>query len=135
MKIYFAGSIRGGRSKVADYKRIIDFLKENNTVLTEHLSDSSISGAGEDLQDEDIFSRDINMIKESDIIIAEVTVPSLGVGYEAAIAETLNKPVYCLFNESESENKLSAMMNGNPAIQIIRYQDIDELIVRLKEIC
>ena len=38
MKIYFAGSIRGGRGDAALYARMIDFMKEQgHVVLTEHV--------------------------------------------------------------------------------------------------
>lgn len=36
-KVYFAGSIRGGREDVAVYKRIIDYINATDTVLTEHI--------------------------------------------------------------------------------------------------
>lgn len=133
MKIYFAGSIRGGRSKVADYKRIIVFLEENHKVLTEHISDSSITSSGENLSEIEIFHRDLRMIIESDIFVAEVTIPSLGVGYEVGIAESLNKPIYCLFNTSESENKLSAMIKGNPYVNLIQYINIEDLLDKLNK--
>ena len=34
-KVYFAGSIRGGREDAAVYKRIIDYINATDTVLTE----------------------------------------------------------------------------------------------------
>lgn len=131
MKIYFAGSIRGGRSKVDDYKRIIGFLDQNHKVLTEHISYSSISNSGESLSEFEIFDRDLKMIIESDIIVAEVTLPSLGVGYEVGIAESLKKPILCLFDTNDSDIKLSAMIAGNPHIKIIYYKNIDELLDKL----
>jgi putative deoxyribonucleoside 5'-monophosphate N-glycosidase len=36
-KVYFAGSIRGGREDAAVYKRIIDYINRTDTVLTEHI--------------------------------------------------------------------------------------------------
>lgn len=134
MKIYFAGSIRGGRAKVADYKRIIGFLEENHEVLTEHISDSSITSTGENLSEFEIFNRDLKMIIESDIIVAEVTIPSLGVGYEVGIAESLKKPIYCLFDTIESENKLSSMIKGNPYVKLIQYINIEDLLEKLNKI-
>jgi hypothetical protein len=38
MKIYFAGSIRGGREDAALYLEIIEYLKTFGEVLTEHIS-------------------------------------------------------------------------------------------------
>ena len=46
LKIYFAGSIRGGRSDVALYHRIVKLLQKYGTVLTEHVGDSGIDEKG-----------------------------------------------------------------------------------------
>ena len=37
MKIYFAGSIRGGRKDAELYRKVIAALKEKHQVLTEHV--------------------------------------------------------------------------------------------------
>ena len=42
-KIYFAGSIRGGRVDAALYRRMIAWMREGDTVLTEHVGDLSLS--------------------------------------------------------------------------------------------
>ena len=47
MKIYFAGSIRGGREDQRLYLQIINYLKKYNEVLTEHIGDESINDLGE----------------------------------------------------------------------------------------
>ncbi len=62
----------------------------------------------------------LTAIKEADFVIAEVTNPSLGVGYELGYAETLRKPILCVFNK-DSERKLSAMVSGNPYNKVIEY--------------
>uniref|UniRef100_A0A668VK57 2'-deoxynucleoside 5'-phosphate N-hydrolase 1 n=1 Tax=Oreochromis aureus TaxID=47969 RepID=A0A668VK57_OREAU len=38
MKVYFCGSIRGGRDDVHVYRRIVHALQSYGTVLTEHVS-------------------------------------------------------------------------------------------------
>ena len=42
MKIYFCGSIRGGRENAALYHRMIEFLKGYGPVLTEHVGDPNL---------------------------------------------------------------------------------------------
>lgn len=60
MKIYFAGSIRGGRGDANLYLQIIDYLKQYGKVLTEHIGNKNISSNGEDtLKDEDIHNPDL----------------------------------------------------------------------------
>ena len=101
MKIYFAGAIRGGREDQNLYFKLIEYIGTKADVLTEHIGLESISNAGEKkLSDFEIFNRDVDWLKSAQGVIAEVTTPSLGVGYELGIAETMNKPVLCLFRDS-----------------------------------
>jgi len=93
-KVYFAGSIRAGRSDAALYREIIEYIRSKGcTVLTEHVGDLSKSaienGEGADKL---IYAQDTAWLAESDIVIAECSTPSLGVGYELAYAEKLGAP-------------------------------------------
>lgn len=124
MKIYFAGSIRGGRDDKDLYNSIIDALKNFGTVLTEHIGDKDLTTSGEQLSDTVIFERDMNWIKESDAVIAEVTTPSLGVGYELGQAQALQKPILCLYRHIDGK-RLSAMISGNSYIETAVYSNID----------
>jgi len=127
IKIYFAGSIRGGREDADLYLKIINELKKYGSVLTEHVGDDSLGSIGEKhVSDQYIHDRDMEWIKASDVIIAEVTIPSLGVGYEIASAIHLKKPVYCFFNTSRGQN-LSAMIGGSQKVTVIDYKDINEI--------
>ena len=83
LKIYFAGSIRGGRTDAELYRRMIEYLKKDNIVLTEHIGDPSIIATeGAEKSDIDIYRQDTAWLREADMVIAECTSPSLGVGYE-----------------------------------------------------
>lgn len=62
----------------------------------------------------------------ADVIVAEVTTPSLGVGYEIATAEYLNKKILCIYRQQEGR-RLSAMINGNKKLKVILYKDIEDL--------
>lgn len=59
------------------------------------------------LTDAEILERDMLWLQQSDVVVAEVTQPSLGVGFEIARAITLNKPVLCLFRPSSGLRMLS----------------------------
>jgi len=126
MKIYFAGSIRGGRDDKEIYLQIINHLGKYGKVLTEHVGDKNLSILGEDGKTEDyIFNRDMAWVKESDVIVAEVTQPSLGVGYELGMGESLGKKVYCLYRPQEGK-KLSAMIGGNKYFIITEYKTLED---------
>ena len=126
MKIYFAGSIRAGREDVSTYKAMITYLRSIGEVLTMHVGDRSLSEKGDDGPDDrDIHDRDMAWLIECDIVVAEVSTPSLGVGYELGLAVTLNKPVLCLHRPTEAR-PLSAMIGGSPGIKTAYYNTIDD---------
>ena len=133
MKIYFAGSIRGGDEDRDIYHTFIGRLQQFAVVLTEHVGDRTLTGQGESTKsDAEIFERDVAWIHEADVIVAEVTVPSLGVGYELGIGESLGKPVICLYREKDGR-QLSAMISGNPRFQVQVYQDVVVAVELVKD--
>lgn len=126
MKIYFAGSITGGRDSAAVYPRLIAALGRHGTVLTEHIGDSALDGAGETHLDAvGIFTRDVDWVDAADVLVAEVTTPSLGVGYEIGRAEAQAKRILALF-DATSGRKLSAMVRGNANVTTVAYADASE---------
>ncbi len=127
MKIYFAGSIRGGRDDIGIYREIVTLLQQHGEVLSEHIADKSISSYGQvKLTNEEIYIKDIHWINESDVIIAEVTQPSLGVGYELGYSEAHGKKILVLYREQEGK-RLSVMVSGNNNMNLCIYKDVSEL--------
>lgn len=125
MRIYFAGSIRGGRDDWAIYKEIIASLSKYGTVLTEHIGESELSVTGEDLPDREIHDRDLAWLRSCDLLVAEVTRPSLGVGYEIGKAGEWGLKVLCVYRPSVTP-LLSAMIAGSNAT-VHQYNDPAEL--------
>ena len=126
MKIYFAGAIRGGREDAEFYFNIIHYLEKFGVVLTEHVGSTELTEKGEIYRtDNDIFQRDLSWLQTADMVVAEVSTPSLGVGYELGIAEKLKIPVLCLYRLIKGK-RLSAMINGNEKFQCRVYQGFDE---------
>jgi hypothetical protein len=124
MKIYFAASIMGGREDVSIYSEIIAHLKKYGIVLTEHIGKSDIGEAGE--HDKSfVHNRDMTWLLSSDVIIAEVSTPSLGVGYEIGRAIENHKKILCLYRNN-SPKGLSGMISGNPHLNLQYYNNIDE---------
>ena len=127
MKIYFAGSIRGGREDAELYAQIVAALSQYGIVLTEHVALKTLTSYGQtDLTDAEIYQKDMAWLSEANVVVAEVTTPSLGVGYEIAKAESLGKKVICLYRAQEGK-RLSAMLTGSPSLEIINYSQIDDL--------
>ncbi|XP_004573847.1 5-hydroxymethyl-dUMP N-hydrolase isoform X2 [Maylandia zebra] len=128
MKVYFCGSIRGGRDDVHVYRRIVHALQSYGTVLTEHVSSAELSDRGENNAasgDQAIHNRDLDWLHQSDVVVAEVTQPSLGVGYELGRAVDMKKKIFCLFRPS-SGRILSAMIRGATDVENFVVRDYSE---------
>jgi len=133
MKIYFAGAIRGGRDETDIYNKIITYLSSKAEVLTEHAGSSELTTIGEtNRSDGEIFLRDMEWLQSADLVIAEVTTPSLGVGYELGIAEKLKIPVLCLHRPIKGK-RLSAMISGNEKFNCQAYQTLDDAKVHINK--
>jgi nucleoside 2-deoxyribosyltransferase len=120
--IYFAGSIRGGRKDAEIYRELIDDLKKYGAVLTEHIGSDEVSF---DLSDRHIHDRDMDWLTNADILVAEVSTPSLGVGYEIGRAVATGKPVVCLYRKTNN-SLLSAMIAGSPSLDVHEYSSVKE---------
>lgn len=122
LAIYFAGSIRGAtfEGKEAVYQAIIDAIREKDDLLSEH---AAVTGKPESLTDEEIYLRDINWLANSNAVIAEVSAPSLGVGYEIAVAVSFHRPILCLYKYGV---RVSAMLTGNPLVMLCCYDTPEE---------
>ena len=133
-KIYFAGSIRGGRVDAELYARMIDFMKDkDHIVLTEHVGHPELSALEQGKAgDSAIYTQDTAWLRESDLLIGECSCPSLGVGYELAYAERFGKPCYIFYNKAKTQ--LSAMLTGDPYFKILPYADEEELFDLLNEL-
>ncbi len=117
MNIYFGGSIAGGRDFLETYQEIVAYLKNNgHRVLTEHVVQPDVLELEKNFTAEQIYTRDIEWLKECDCLVAEVSNPSLGVGYEICYALRINKPVLCLYKEGVF---LTRMLTGNTADGIL----------------
>lgn len=134
MVIYFAGSIRGGRDDLDIYMSLIDELKKYGEVFTEHVGKESIADLREELTSEDIFVRDMAWLKNADVVVAEVTQPSLGVGYEVASAEAMGKRILCLHRPLPGK-RVSAMIGGNPNLDVRAYTNLTDAADILHTFC
>jgi len=133
VKIYFSGSVSGGREDVGLYLQIIVQLKEHGLVLTEHIGDARLDAGGEPgLSVVEIHDRDLAWLRQADCLVAEVTTPSLGVGYEIGKATEWGKSVLCLFRTGNG-SMLSPMIAGSSGAVVRGYRNVGELKDILEE--
>jgi nucleoside 2-deoxyribosyltransferase len=129
MKIYYSAAIRGAHYTDNSYlhKSIIEHLLNHHIVLTEHLADGSLKDLGEQgMPDKQIHDRDMQWVRDADVIIAEVSNPSLGVGYELGRAVEMGKKILCLFRLVD--RRLSAMISGSDRMVVREYRTKEEAI-------
>lgn len=122
--IYFAGSIRGDHLGSELYVNIVDHLKQYGTVLTEHVAHAFKNPQKYNIAvtKKDIFQADMAFMKKADVLIAEVSAASHGVGWELCYAQHVKKiPILALHLP---EVDLSAMIEGNTGIQLEEYHDL-----------
>ena len=133
-KVYFAGSIRGGRQDAALYGEMIAFLEERGCrVLTEHVGLESLQVEGErTMTEEEIFRRDMAWLMESELVVAECTTPSHGVGYELGRARDMGKEIHIFYDLSRG--RLSAMLAGDSAFILHPYTTRQEVLEGLERI-
>lgn len=124
-KVYFAGSIRGGRIDAQLYGRLIRYMQKTAIVLTEHIGSPDLNLMEQGMRDIDIYDQDTAWLRESDVVIAECSCPSLGVGYELAYSEKISKPCHIFYDRTKTQ--LSAMLTGNPYFQIHPYGSEEEI--------
>ncbi len=112
MNIYFACSITGGREFESMYQELTSaLLAAGHEIPTAHIAGSDVLQLEAVVPARQVYERDVIWIRNADALIAEVSVPSHGVGYEIAFALNAGKPVLCLFQEGR---KISKMISGNP---------------------
>ncbi len=128
--IYFSGSISGGRADLALYQKLaLRLEREGFRVIAGEVTNPAITDSGEAHDARFIFERDLGWIeqvaRDGGVVVAEVTTPSLGVGYEVAAARyRFGIPVVALFRPA-ARKRCSAMIAGDPKITLIEYDEHD----------
>jgi nucleoside 2-deoxyribosyltransferase len=131
-KVFFACSMRGGYDTVS-----LEFLQKIPTALEEldlelmskHQTQTNVIQKEDQITNISIHNRDYEWLEECDLMIAEITNPSLGVGAEISDAIYLGKPVIGLYQNDKVDisayirGKLEAYPKGHHA----RYTDLHDL--------
>ena len=128
MNIYFACSITGGREFESTYQELIRaLLADKHEIPTAHLAESNVVDLEAVASAREVYERDVIWLRKADAVIAEVSVPSHGVGYEVGFALSVGKPVLCLWLEGR---KISKMISGNPHPNLVAkmYKNTEEAI-------
>ena len=126
MTIYFCGSIAGGRKFLKTYTKIVRWLQhQGHTIPSEHIIAENVLDQENKLSAQQIYNRDIEWLTGADAVIAEISNPSLGVGYEICYALHHQKPVLGLFHKNVFVSRMITG-NTNPNLSVCDYSsDMD----------
>lgn len=128
MNIYFSCSITGGRQDQPVYQAMVEHMlflgHEVPTALLAGLNISTVEAA---VPSVDVFLRDDAWVRACDALVAEVSTPSHGVGYEIALALCLEKPVLCCYREGHQVSKM-ILGNTSQSIQVKCYRTVKEAV-------
>lgn len=107
------------------YIHIVELLKkQGHAVVSEHVASVGLEKIEARITDEEIFNNDISYIDECECLVADVTIPSIGVGYEVGYAVSKGKHVLCVYRE---DGNVSAMVRGNKQVISVSYKNAEEL--------
>ena len=134
MNIFFTGSIRGGRENQPKYAHIVKLLEQYGTVFSKHVADEKLSEYGEtNITNTEILERELRALANANVIVADVTTPSHGVGYMISRASALGKRVIALHNGAH-ELKLSGIIQGDPQVEVHEYKSDSDVETILEQI-
>ena len=123
MNIYFACSITGGRQDENRYQHLVAAMeKDGHHIPTAGLASSEVKNQEGNLDPYSVYQRDTGWIRSCDLLIAEISTPSHGVGYEVGYALHHQKPVLCLYQEGKTVSK---MITGNQDTRLTTYAYTD----------
>ena len=106
-------------------------LADGHDIPTSHLVESEVMQRERVLTPQDVYERDVKWIRECDALVAEVSVPSHGVGYEVGYALQIRKPVLCIHDQSR---RVSKMITGNsdPLLRVTSYVTVEEAVGEIR---
>ena len=123
MKIYLAHSLTQAPE---EFKQEMLGLKEQLKAKYEVLEFKGLVAG----TPKDVYEHDTRCVKDCDLLLAEVSRPAIGLGFEIATALHLNKKVLAVAKEAAKVSRLVLGIN-HPNFQFARYANPDEIFKRI----
>src|SRR5882762_9549255 len=134
MRIYLACTVRGERGGVLAGRAICERLQHHgHEVLTTHLLADDVEQAESQLTEEQVYRRDIDWLSQCDVLVAEASGSSYGVGFEVGFligrARETKQRVLLVYDATR-RHAVSRLIVGNcdNACTTFAYSSIDELV-------
>jgi len=139
VKIYLACTVRGDRRGVLAGRAICERLQRHgHEVLTTHLLADDVESAESQLTERDVFRRDLEWLASCDVLVAEASGSSYGVGFEVGYvlgrAPQTGQHVVLVYDRGRRQ-AISRLITGNDdaSCRTFAYASIDELAAFLDE--
>lgn len=139
MTIYFAFTVRGNRGALTAARQVTAMLQEDgHQVLTTHLLEDDPDAAEQALSDREVYDRDIRWLENADLLIAEASGSSYGVGFEVGYvlgrSERTGQRVLLVFDEARRA-AISRFIAGanHPACAVRGYRNSTDLVALVRE--
>ena len=134
MNVYLACTVRGDRAAVGLLRGVADAIEaQGHTVLTRHLLADHPDAAESQLTERAVFERDLRWLEASEVLIAEASGSSYGVGFEVGYvlgrSQDTGQRVLLLYDAAR-RGLVSRMIAGNthPACTTYPYRDATDLL-------
>lgn len=133
MHVYLACTVRGDRGGVLAGRAICERLQRHgHDVLTTHLLADDVDAAESRLTDDEVFRRDVEWLSRCDVLVAEASGSSYGVGFEVGYvlgrARETGQRVILVYDASRRPS-ISRLITGNrdAACTTFAYSSLEEL--------
>ena len=139
MQIYLACTVRGDRGAVAGLRALVSTLESaGHTVCTKHLLDDNVDAAETALTERAVYERDVAWLEACDILVAEASGSSFGVGFEVGYVlgrSGRTEQRVILLYRGDRRDQISRLIAGNahPRCEVLTYENPDDLIVRVSQ--
>jgi nucleoside 2-deoxyribosyltransferase len=127
MTIYLACTVRGDRGAVEGLRTLVAALERaGHTVLTKHLLEDNVDAAETALSERAVYERDIAWLEACDVLIAEASGSSFGVGFEVGYvlgrSDRTEQRVVLLYR-ADRRDQISRLIAGNahPRCDVVPY--------------
>jgi nucleoside 2-deoxyribosyltransferase len=133
MRIYLACTVRGERSGLLAGRAICQRLQQlGHEVLTTHLLAEDAESAEAQLTEQQVYRRDIDWLSQCDVLVAEASGSSYGVGFEVGYligrARETGQRVWLVYDAAR-RHAVSRLISGNcdDACTTFAYDSIEDL--------
>jgi len=140
MQIYLACTVRGDRGAVDGLRALVAALESaGHTILTKHLLDDDVDTAESALTERQVYERDIQWLEACDVLIADASGSSFGVGFEVGYvlgrSDRTDQRVVLLYR-ADRRDKVSRLIagNGHPRCRVVAYENVADLAARTVEL-